>query len=119
MMWIISTLYRLELQRVLWYNESIELNSIGTDLNCLLQELGDQLSKFFSSETSLVLYQSTITKLLSFNEVKERAQIDPKKTLKVQRSLESASANAANQPKRATLTKGGAMDSFEHVCLMG
>ena len=48
-----------------------------------------------------------------------RAEIDPKKTLKLQHSFESASAIALNQPKRATLQRGVTMDhSTVHVRLL-
>ncbi len=83
-----------------------------------MQQLGEELSKFFTSETSLALYQSTIRKLLSFEEIMARAAIDPKKRLVLQQSFESASANVASQPKRSTLQRGGTIDhSTAHVSI--
>ena len=68
-----------------------------------------------TNDNSLILYQSTITKLLSYEEINARANIDPKKTLVVQNSLESATASIAQQPKRSTLQRGGTLDHSNQV----
>ena len=46
--------------------------------------------KVFSSHNYIQMYQETLNKLLDFEEVKERASLDEKKTLEVQEALNSA-----------------------------
>ncbi|XP_019851941.1 PREDICTED: inositol 1,4,5-trisphosphate receptor type 3-like [Amphimedon queenslandica] len=68
-----------------------------------LAHLSKELIKVFSSQSYIQMYQETLNKLLEFDEIKERASLDEKKTLEVQEALDSV---ALIKPSRHSSRRG-------------